>query len=166
MDIRKVSGAGPCLVLEDYFLGRTRAWGIFQDRFGNLRRQFTVDIAGRMEDGALILEEDFAYADGETDRRVWRIEKTGPHEYNGRADDIVGAAQGRVYGNVLNWRYTMNLPIGDRLWEVCFDDWMFLQQDNVLINRAEISKFGITLGEVTITFGKEDRRAEPEPATR
>ena len=27
-----------------YFLGESRAWGIFQDRSGQVRRQFTVDI--------------------------------------------------------------------------------------------------------------------------
>jgi hypothetical protein len=31
---------------------------------------------------------------------------------------------------------------------------MFLQQDGVLINRAEVTKFGLRLGEVTIVFRK------------
>ncbi|MFN5551842.1 MAG: DUF3833 family protein, partial [Hyphomonadaceae bacterium] len=32
------------LVLEDYFKGKTTAWGVFQDRNGTLIRQFKVDI--------------------------------------------------------------------------------------------------------------------------
>ena len=31
---------------------------------------------------------------------------------------------------------------------------MFLQDDDVIINRAEISKFGFKLGDVTIVFTK------------
>ena len=30
----------PRFVLEDYFTGKTKAWGMFTDRFGNLKRQF------------------------------------------------------------------------------------------------------------------------------
>ncbi|WP_296994155.1 DUF3833 family protein, partial [Thalassospira sp. UBA1131] len=50
----------------DYFEGDSWAWGIFEDRFGTLRRQFTVEITGTVEDGVLTLEEDFIYDDGET----------------------------------------------------------------------------------------------------
>ncbi len=34
------------LRLEEYFAGKTRAYGVFQDRFGTLRRQLTVDLDG------------------------------------------------------------------------------------------------------------------------
>jgi hypothetical protein len=32
---------------------------------------------------------------------------------------------------------------------------MFLQPDNILLNRAEMSKFGIRVGDVTIAFQKQ-----------
>ncbi len=51
--------SGPTLRIEEYFLGKTRAWGIFEDRFGRLRRQFTVSIHGRIMDGELVLDEHF-----------------------------------------------------------------------------------------------------------
>ncbi|MAK55160.1 MAG: hypothetical protein CML17_04875, partial [Pusillimonas sp.] len=34
------------------------------------------------------------------------------------------------------------------------DDWMFLMNDKVMLNRATMSKFGIRLGEVTLSFHK------------
>ena len=37
-------GKEPRFVLEDFFEGKTKAWGMFHDRFGNLRREFEVDI--------------------------------------------------------------------------------------------------------------------------
>lgn len=154
MKPEQFAGREPTLRIEDYFDGKTRAWGIFQDRFGQVRRQFTVDIEGRQEDGELVLDEQFVYADGERDERIWRIRKIDDHSYTGRADDVVGEAQGRSFGNALNWRYTLALPVADRLWNVEFDDWMFLQPDGVLINRAEVTKFGIKVGEVTLVFQK------------
>ena len=35
-----------------------------------------------------------------------------------------------------------------------FDDWLFLQEDGVLLNRASIKKFGIELAVVTISFSR------------
>jgi hypothetical protein len=146
----------PELALEDYFLGEVKAWGIFEDRFGNLRRQFTVDIAGRMEGDELVLTEDFQYADGETDQRIWRIRRTGEHRYEGTAGDVEGKAQGEAYGRALNWEYTLLLPIEGRTWRVRMNDWMFLQPGGVLINRATMTKMGLRLGEVTVFFKRED----------
>ena len=154
MDIKKFEAATPQLVLEEYFAGKTRAWGIFEDRFGTLRRQFTVDIVGRWDGRTLVLDERFVYRDGERDRRVWTIEKVGPNRYQGRADDVIGVATGEAKGNALSWRYNMDLKVGDSTLRVHFDDWMFLQPDNVLINRARVSKWGVELGRVTLFFSK------------
>jgi len=153
MRIEDFSGREPRLELFSYFDGRSRAWGIFEDRFGRLRREFTVDIVGR-RDGAdgFVLEEDFVYADGEIQRRVWRLRRTGPDTFEGTADDVVGVAQGRTAGNALNWRYVLALKVGESTWNVDFDDWMFLQPDGVMINRARVSKWGFDIGEVTLSF--------------
>ena len=37
---------------------------------------------------------------------------------------------------------------------VSFDDWMYLQDNNILFNKATIKKLGITLGDVYIFFDK------------
>jgi len=144
----------PVLDLFEYFRGETRAWGMFQDRFGEVRRRFSVDIDGRLQDGRLILDEAFLYDDGETQRRVWTIERVDDHHYRGRADDVVGVARGTAYGNALNWRYDLLLQVNRKTWRVHFNDWMFLQDERVLINRAKVSKYGLTLGEVTLFFLK------------
>lgn len=154
MSVEQYSGQGPALNIEDYFLGQTRAWGMFQDRSGRVQREFTVDITGTMDGETLILDEDFVYADGETDRRVWHIRRIDAHRYEGRANDVIGVARGTVHGNTLNWVYVLDLPYKDGSVKVKFDDWMFLQPDGVLINRATMSKFGIRLGEVTLVFKK------------
>lgn len=148
------AGSVPALVLEDYFLGRTEAWGVVQNRSGTLQRQFKVIIDGSWDPATstLVLDERFEYADGARDRRVWTIRKTGPASYRGTAPDVIGVADGLVQGNQLSWIYDINLNLGDRPVRVTFDDRMWLQPDGILINRARIRKFGITWGEVLISF--------------
>ena len=48
----------------------------------------------------------------------------------------------------------MRLPYRGSEIDVVFDDWMFLQPDDVLVNRATVSKFGFKVGEVTLFFTK------------
>ena len=144
----------PELVLEEFFEGKTRAWGVFEDRFGNLRAQFTVDIKGTWKDQTLTLEEDFVYASGREDRRVWSIIKQPDGRYEGRADDVIGVAAGHAAGNAFNWVYLMDLPVGNRTFRVRFNDWMWLQKSGALINRARVTKFGVEIGQVSIFFLK------------
>jgi len=155
MSIDDFDGKTPTFVLEDYFDGETRAWGIFEDRFGKIRRQFVVDITGTWDGQTLVLDEHFDFDDGEKSFRQWRIKKLADGRYEGRADDVIGTATGVAKGNALNWTYVLDLDRGEgKTIQVKFDDWMFLQPGGVLLNRARMSKFGIELGEVTISFQK------------
>ena len=102
----------PKLILEEYFVGKTRAWGIFEDRFGKVKRQFVVDIEGTWDGTTLTLNENFLYSDGEKSFRQWRISKSKDGVYNGQADDVIGMASGVAAGNALNWTYVLDLKIG------------------------------------------------------
>ena len=44
--------------------GADRAWGQFQDRFGEVRRRFRVEVDGTWDGETLTLVEDFVYNDG------------------------------------------------------------------------------------------------------
>jgi hypothetical protein len=145
----------PVLDLEQYFAGQTKGWGIVQDRFGRVTRRFIVEIEGRFEGDRGELDERFVWSDGEKQRRVWRLKKVGPAQWIGEADDVVGQAQGRLSGNALQWGYTLAVPIDGRTIEMQFDDWMVLVDNEVLMNRAVFSKFGIRLGEVTLSFRRQ-----------
>lgn len=150
----------PKLDLFDYFTGETYAVGLFEDRFGKVRRQFKVDITGTVEGDVLTLDEDFVYDDGETETRIWRITRAPDGTYRGTAGDVIGEATGIVAGNALNWRYDMDLKVGDSTLRVTFNDWMFLQDGNVMINRAYVSKWGFELGQVSLFFTKPAMAAE------
>lgn len=142
----------PVLDLRRYFDGTVDAWGMFQDRSGKVVKRFTVRIDARWTGDTGVLDEHFEYADGSRSRRVWTITRTGENRYRGTADDVVGEAIGEVSGNALRWRYVLRLDVDGRHWHVDFDDWMYLMDDQVMLNRSVMSKFGIYLGEVTLTF--------------
>lgn len=154
MNVKNFENEKPRLVLEDYFDGKTKAWGMFHDRFGNLKRSFKVDITGTLDNDTLTLDEKFVYNDGEKESRIWSIKILGNNKYSGTADDVIGEATGVSSGNALNWKYKLNLKVKESTVAVDFDDWMFLQDDNILMNRAEVKKWGIVLGVVSITFKK------------
>jgi hypothetical protein len=147
----------PVLDLRRYFDGDLIAHGLFSDRSGQVQRRFTVQMKAHWQGDQGTLEEDFRYSDGTTERRVWHLTRQADGRYIGRADDVIGEAQGESAGNALRWRYTLDLPVGERRYAVQFDDWMFLMDDQTLLNRATMSKFGIRLGEVTLSMRKLPR---------
>jgi len=145
----------PLLDLKTYFNGPLEAHGLFTDRSGKVVRRFTVQMTGTWTGNQGVLDERFTYSDGKTERRVWRLTDEGGGRYTGRADDVVDTATGVAAGNALNWRYTLRLPVDGSVYEVQFDDWMYLMDERVMLNKAAMSKFGIFLGEVTLAFYKK-----------
>jgi hypothetical protein len=148
----------PVFELHRYLSGRLRAHGLFMKRSGEVAQRFVVEMEGHWsgapgaEQGEL--DERFTYSDGRTERRVWRLSHQGGGRYSGRADDVVGEARGESAGNAFHWTYTLRLPVDGRDVEVQFDDWMYLIDERVMLNRASMSKFGIHLGDVLISFEK------------
>lgn len=142
----------PVLDLRQYFNGVVDAWGIFTDRSGKVVKRFTVVMHCQWNGDQGVLDEDFVYSDGSKQKRIWRLQHLGNGRYSGQADDVIGVADGETRGNAFNWRYTLALPVGSQVWQVQFDDWMYLLDDKVMLNKAAMSKFGIFLGEVTLSF--------------
>jgi hypothetical protein len=142
----------PLLDLRQYFNGTLDAYGVFTDRSGQVVKRFTVVMRCSWNGDEGVLDEDFTYSDGTTQKRIWRLKHEGNGRYTGRADDVVGVALGETAGNAFRWGYTLALPVDGRVWNVEFDDWMYLLDERVMLNKAVMSKFGIRLGEVTLTF--------------
>lgn len=149
--------------LERFFDGKLVARGQFQDVFGTLRRQFTVQIAGDWDGERLRLVEDFVYEDGSTEQRVWTLRKVGPvtadQVWEGTAPGVIGTAKGAEQGDRFNWRYTIDLPVPSAegaasVTRVSFDDWMWAQGPDRLFNRAYMKRFGLDVGDVSISFEK------------
>ncbi|MDP1893598.1 MAG: DUF3833 domain-containing protein [Hydrogenophaga sp.] len=144
----------PALDLRSYFNGTLDAYGVFTDRSGQVVKRFTVLMRCTWDGDNGVLDEDFVYSDGSTGKRIWRMKHLGNGRYSGTADDVVGVALGETRGNAFRWGYTLALPVDGRVWNVTFDDWMYLMDERVMLNKAVMSKFGVRLGEVTLSFVK------------
>ncbi len=153
-DIQQYAAEKPALDLAEYFNGKIVAHGVFQDRSGQVVRRFVVDMQGTWTGNQGVLDEHFTYSDGSKERRIWRLTKHADGRYSGTADDVVGPASGQAVGNAFYWTYTLRLPVDGKTYDVRFDDWMYLVDERVMLNRATMSKFGVRLGEVTLSFQK------------
>lgn len=142
----------PKLVLEDYLNGQIDAHGFFQDRAGVVVKRFKVSMKATWVNNIGTLDEDFEYSDGTKSKRVWTLKKTAENKYIGTASDVVGEAIGESAGNAFQWKYTLDLPVGKSSYHVQFDDWMYLMDDEIMLNKSKMSKFGVYLGEVTLVF--------------
>ena len=145
----------PRLIIEEYLSGNVKAWGILQNRSGKVTRQFSADLNGNWDGKQLILDEKFNWSDGEVQNRQWQITKIDDHNYEGTAGDVVGTAKGYSYGPTFKFEYVLLVPVKGRELKITFDDWIFMQDERVAINRATMTKFGIKVAELTVMFVKD-----------
>jgi len=147
----------PALDLKRYFDGTLTGHGLFMDRSGQVQRRFVVTISASWAGDVGTLDEDFVWSDGEREKRIWTLRPVAgqPGRWTGTAADVKGEAAGVVAGNSLNWTYTFMLKTKEgKRYDIDFDDWMFLIDDKVMLNRAEMSFWGFRVGEVLISFSR------------
>lgn len=149
----------PKLDIRQYLNGKIKAWGMLEDRSGKVTRRFVVDMEGKWDDNEGILEEYFTFDDGEKNERIWTIKFSDDHHFTATASDVIGQAKGSQYGNVMQMEYILDLEIDHQKktrYNVKLDDWMYLLDEKILVNKSDIKKFGITWARLTIFFQKID----------
>jgi hypothetical protein len=156
IDAQQYEELSPAFEIEKFFDGKVKAWGIVQNRDGDVVQRFIVYIDGYKKDGKLILDERFEYGFGEgPETRVWTLSKNADGTYTGNAGDIAGPATGSPHGNAFNFVYEMDLKVDDTSYRVNFDDWFWAFDENTMMNRSYIKKFGIVMAEVSIFMQKQ-----------
>lgn len=147
----------PAFNLFEFFEGDVKAWGIVQNRSGDVVQRFQVNIVGKLDQDTMVLDETFSYGVGDGPlKRIWTIQKNA-QGFRGNADDILDSATGVSYGNAFNFTYSMDLPVDDTSYKVAFNDWFWAFDKEAIMNRAYITKFGIVMAEVTIFMQKQHR---------
>jgi hypothetical protein len=119
-----------------------------------VRKQFVADTRGTWDpaQNKLALTESFTYDDGSQEERTWQITKLDATHYRAETHDLVGAAEIKASGNAVNLRYRMMIPINGKPVALDFDDWMFRQGDDMVIDRAIVTKWGFQIGTLIISF--------------
>ena len=155
-NIQAYQNTTPTLDMHEFFSGQIDGWGMFQGRNGEVKKRFYVDIDATHEgDDVIILNEKFSWADGTKSQRIWRLTEQTDGSWKGVAGDVIGEATGQVVGNTLHWNYLLELPVEDKTYKVTFDDWMYLINEDVMLNRSVMKKFGVELGSVTLSMHRK-----------
>jgi hypothetical protein len=144
----------PRFELEKFFDGKLIAKGALYDRSGALTRRFTADIVGTVKGDEVQLDEVFSWSDGEKQIRTWQLKKTGPDAYTGTAGDVIGTALGRGAGNAFNWSYTLRVKTESGEVDVKMDDWIYLIDERTVLNRTDMTFYGLHVGEVVLVIEK------------
>ena len=145
----------PKLDLRTFLNGKTKAWGILEDRNGRITRRFTVEMETTWNENDGTLKEYFTFDDGEKSQRIWKIKYNNNSTFTATANDVVGIAKGKQAGNALQMNYVLDLKVGNKNYHVKLDDWMYQLDEKTLVNKSKIKKFGITFARLTIFFTKQ-----------
>jgi Protein of unknown function (DUF3833) len=148
--------------LPTFFAGSTKAWGIFEDRFGRMRRRFDVELYGSWQGDVFKLDEHFVYDDGRTEQRIWLIRQLSAGHFEATCDDCIGSAAGSYSASMVQMSYAFRLRLPSRTITVDIDDRFHRVNANTAINRATVRKWGIKVGEISLFFMRQEPADSPE----
>ncbi|MBU6339521.1 MAG: DUF3833 family protein [Rickettsiales bacterium] len=144
----------PKLDIRNYLNGNLEAQGILQDRGGKVIKSFTVKMKGTWKGNNGKLAEDFVFSDGKKDHRDWEITMLDDNNFTAKAHDTVGIAKGQQYGNSMKMVYILSVDVDGKKYDISLTDWIYLVDSKTAINVSKMTKFGFTVGTLTISFTK------------
>ena len=161
--VEAYAAEAPRLDLREYLNGALTASGVFFGLSGRVERRFVADMLGAWRGNTGTLEERFRFADGEVGERCWTMTFADDGAFVATAPDVAGNATGRQSGNAAAMRYRLRVPRGNGEIVVDMVDWFYLLDDGTLINKARMSKFGLKVGELVVSFRKSGTGAAVGP---
>jgi Protein of unknown function (DUF3833) len=143
---------GPPITLVSAFQGRTTGRGHFRIWLTGDERRFTARLNGtvRGPEGTrtLTVVEDFAYADGQTDRLTWVFREQGPGGWTGKREDTVGEATVIEEEGQIRLSYTADFKSPSGVNRLGFQDILYAKPDGTVVNDAVVTKAGIAVASV------------------
>lgn len=136
--------------LPQFLAGSSLAWGVFEDRFGRVRRRFQVKFDGHWQDQTFLLDEQIIYEDGVLERRVWRISPSTGRVFSAVTEDCIGVAQGTIRESAIEMRYKFRLRLKTKSIVVRLEDHFYRLGEDVAVSRARVFKFGVRVGDVSL----------------
>ena len=154
--IKEYESEKPSFNMREFFNGDLQAWGMFRNRNGKIMNRFYVTMNGSWEGNQGKLKEEFFYADGRKQFRTWNFTMRDERSFTAWAEDTDGKNEGETSGNAFHMNYILKLKVDDSEYSVRMDDWMYLIEPGVALNRTTMSKLGFKIGEVFLTIRKKE----------
>ncbi len=155
--------AGGAFDLFAFLEGQSSAWGLFEDRGGIPKRTFEIATDGRWDGETFILDEVFLYDDGEREARRWTFrpatrqadtDSRKSRDWIGTCPECVGSAKLTLNADSAEMSYIFRLKLKSRSIDLTFHDRFYPIGELGVMNRTDVTKFGIRVGEVTAFFGR------------
>jgi hypothetical protein len=134
-----------------FWSGHHRSWGVVENRAGGPTDTIATDCIGTPDSGGLHMVQTLTLGDGTVQHRDWHLRRNGAG-YVATANDMVGEAHGQAAGRVFHWRFVIATRPGNPLFNVTFDQWMYLLDDGSMMNRTTVRKLDVILAEVSEVF--------------
>jgi hypothetical protein len=134
---------------ERFFVGRTEGHGMVRVVMSG-RRGVTVRSRGRMDRGALIIDQVVEEQGRPPRSRSWRLLRSGSRGVTGTISDARGPVTGHWAGNVLYLRYRMADGPSVEQWIT------FHANGRTAANRMTFRRFGLVVAHVEETIRRVD----------
>ena len=148
--------------LRQHLSGTIKSEGVIFGPMGRVVSRFVADMQGEWNGNEGQLREAFRFASGATEQRCWSIMLHDDGLFTATAGDIIGQAQGMIEGTSAKSLYRLKLGADAGNHIVSVEDWMYLSENGVILNRSKFRKFGIKVGELFATIRPVPRTTPSE----
>ena len=144
----------PAFSMENYFSKKVTALG-YMTFFYPLKaiKDIKIVFSGKFHNNTLTLKENYTDNDSKV-LRVWSFKKKSSSCYIGKESNVKGTIKVSIYGNKLNMQYKFKTNYKKIYFSVNVKDNMYLVDEETLINKTIVSKYGITLAESFLVYKK------------
>lgn len=153
-ELQQYSGMQPAFSPEEFFNGPMTAHGVLKNRSGEVTRTFNATIEASWKDGVGTLVERFEFNNGEVQLRTWILAPQGDGRYTATAGDVLGNGDAETNGNAFHLNYTLQIQHNGKPLALSVDDWMFRINQDVVINRSTLHKWGFQVGSIELVILK------------
>jgi hypothetical protein len=143
----------PRLDPQEFFTGDLVAHGVVKNRSGEVTRYFTAGIKAWWTNGVGTLEERFEFNDGEIQYRTWTLTPTA-NGFDATAGDVTGVGKGATSGNAMKLDYVLEINYKGSPLALAVEDWMWLVDENTLLNESTLRKWGFKVGSVQLVISR------------
>lgn len=149
------TGQGTPFDIREQLNGDLICEGVIYGPFGRVTTRFVAHMHAQWDGDTGHMSEDFKYDNGGTLKREWNLSMIGNDgQFQATAPDIIGTGTGQQSGSGVCLKYDIKLPETAGGYVLSTVDWLYLMENGTIINRSQLRKFGIKVGELIATMRK------------
>lgn len=122
--------------------------GVIYGPTGRVTSRFRAEFDAHWDGNQGGMREHFHYDTGVEQVRQWSLTLLEDGRIEATAPDVIGVGTGRQMGSAVVLNYRIKLPEQSGGHVLNAVDWMYLTPNGTIMNRSQLSKFGIQVAEI------------------